>query len=166
MSGETDARGMISVKQAATLLGVTPRWIRQLSADGFLPSPVDGSLPLVGAIQGYIKWLKDDERRAARMSAQTRVQSARAREIELRIARMEQGLIPVEDVERDFLDIMNVHREEQAIVSAETSDPTVRAEVEARINDAIERAERRFRKAMNALGAVKTRTRKVIHNGW
>jgi len=151
----------ISTVEAARLLGITAEWVRRLARDGVIPKPEKNRVPLVAAVQGYIRWLKDDERRAAKMSAQTRVAEARAREIELRVARMERGLIPAEDVERDFAAIMTVWRTELAVVAGETSNLAVRAEVENRTNDAIERAERRFEKAMNALGgAPKTKRRR------
>ena len=150
MNGKT---GMITVGQAAALLGVTPRWIRQLSADGFLPALVDGSLPLVGAVQGYVRWLKDDTRRAARMTSESRVHLARANEIERRNARTEQSLIEVSVAESTFAAILAIHREEMAVVAAETDDLAIRAEIEARINDALDRAESRFAKAMKAATA-------------
>jgi hypothetical protein len=158
----------ITTAEAAKLLGVTAEWVRRLARDGVIPKPEKNRVQLVAAVQGYIRWLKDDERRAARMSAQTRVQAARAKEIELRNVRTEAGLIEPAVVRQTFADIVNTIREEFAVVAAETSDLAVRSAVDGRINDAIERAERRFRKAMKALGAVamNTRTRKVIHNGW
>jgi hypothetical protein len=41
---------------------------------------------LVGAVQGYLRYLKGDERRSAKSAADSRVRDARALEIELRIA--------------------------------------------------------------------------------
>jgi hypothetical protein len=93
----TQQAGMITVDQAARLIMVTDVWVRQLIKMGFIPKPVKGLVPLVAVVQGYIKFLKDEERRSSKSAADSRVRDARAKEIELRIAREQRELIPTEE---------------------------------------------------------------------
>ena len=60
---------------------------------------------LVGAVQGYLKYLKEDERRSTRSAADSRVRDARALEIELRIAERTRDLIPLEDALTDMAEL-------------------------------------------------------------
>ena len=62
-------------------------------------------MQLVGAVQGYLRYLKDDERRSAKSAADSRVRDARALEIELRIAERSRELIPVEDALNDMAEL-------------------------------------------------------------
>lgn len=48
-------------------------------------------------MQGYITCLKDDSRQASKSASDSRVRDARAREIELRIAREERKLVSLEE---------------------------------------------------------------------
>jgi hypothetical protein len=75
---------MITVAQAATLLDLSETWVRKLMDEGAIPNPTDGKIPLVETVQGYIRWLRDDERRVSKSAAASRVQDARAHEIEVR----------------------------------------------------------------------------------
>ena len=58
--------GLIPIGQAARLLMISEERIRQLVKQGFIPRPEKrGFVQLVGAVQGYLRYLKDDERRSA-----------------------------------------------------------------------------------------------------
>jgi hypothetical protein len=94
---EQQASGTIPMAQAALLLMISDERVRQLQRGGYIPRAEKGRVPLVGAVQGYIRFLKDEERRSQRTAAESRVRDARAREIELRTARDEQELIPAEE---------------------------------------------------------------------
>ena len=82
----TEQSGLIPIGQAARLLMISEERIRQLVKQGYVPkSERRGYVQLVGAVQGYLKYLKEDERRSTRSAADSRVRDARALEIELRI---------------------------------------------------------------------------------
>ena len=93
----TEQSGLIPIGQAARLLMISEERIRQLVKQGYVPkSEKRGYVQLVGSVQGYLKDLKEDERRSTKSAADSRVRDARALEIELRIAERTRDLIPVE----------------------------------------------------------------------
>lgn len=84
---------LIDTATAAALLKVTPRWIQQLAADGWIKAAGRGKWPLVGTVQGYIAFLKDENARKTKSASQSAVQEARAEEIRRRIAREDRQTI-------------------------------------------------------------------------
>lgn len=138
---------MLTTVQAGALLMVTDRWVRDLSRKGYIPAPVDGKVPLVGAVQGYIRWLKDEERRTSKTAAASQVQQARAREIELRIAREAGELLQREDVEAFCADALALFRSALGgIPTAATRDIALRLKIETLLNDALAGLEMAFSK--------------------
>ena len=85
--------GMMTAEQAAALLEVTPQWIGRLHKQGYIPREGKGQYPLVGVVRGYVRYLKDEERRSSKSAADSRVRDARAKEIELRTAQRAATLI-------------------------------------------------------------------------
>ena len=88
---------LVSVEQLALVLMVTGVWVRKLCKQGYIPAPTKGKVPLIAGVQGYIKFLKDEDRRSSKSAADNRVRDARAREIELRTAREERELVPTDE---------------------------------------------------------------------
>ena len=82
----------------ATHLDLTKQRIGQLADEGVLPRLTDGSYDLDDSRLVYIRWLRSEDRRATQSAANNRVRDARAREIELRIAKEERELVPVADM--------------------------------------------------------------------
>lgn len=153
MSQDSSA-GMMTTAQAASLLMVTDQWIRDLAKKGHIPRPERGMLPLVATVQGYIRYLKDEERRSSKSAAASAVQQARAREIELRIARESGKLLEMDDTEAAFADILGALRSELAgVPAASTRDLALREIIDGHLNDAIARARNRFRQFIEALRA-------------
>ncbi len=94
----SEPSGLLPIGQAARLLLISDERIRQLQKQGYIPrAPKRGLVPLVGAVQGYLRYLKDEERQSSKSAAASRVTDARTREIELRIAERQRDLIPQED---------------------------------------------------------------------
>ena len=94
----SELSGLIAIGQAARLLMISDERVRQLQKQGYIPrAPKRGVVPLVGAVQGYLRYLKDEERQTSKSAAASRVTDARTREIELRIAERQRDLIPQED---------------------------------------------------------------------
>lgn len=146
--------GMITVAQASKLLMVTPQWLRQLAAKGYIPKAIKGQYPLVAAVQGYIRWLKDEERRTSKVQAESGLKAARQREVELRIAEKEGRLVDMEDVEAFFaFNAATFRAELEGVPASVTRDLKLREAIEQAINGAISRFERRFREAGEALRA-------------
>jgi hypothetical protein len=82
------------VETAAALIKVTPRRLQQLTAQGWIKKESRGQYTVVAVVHGYLAFRDDEERNAAKTAADSRVRDARAREMELRIAREEKELIP------------------------------------------------------------------------
>lgn len=94
----SEPSGLIPIGQAARLLMISDERIRQLQKQGYIPrAPKRGVVPLVGAVQGYLRYLREDERQSSKSAAANRVTDARTREIELRIAERQRDLIPQDD---------------------------------------------------------------------
>lgn len=91
---ETD---LITASAAASLLGVTTQWLRMLAADGHIPKAVRGKYPIGAVVQGYVKSLKEDDKRSNKNSSENRVRDARAAEIERRMARDDRKLIALDE---------------------------------------------------------------------
>lgn len=67
----------------AQLLGLTTRRLQQLAAEGYIPRSERGMYPLVGAVQGYIRYLKEHGREANRSSEHQRLARAQAVKVEM-----------------------------------------------------------------------------------
>lgn len=97
MTTQDPQAGTITTTQAARLLMLSDERVRQLTKSGYVPSLAQGRYNLVAVVQGYIKYLKDDERRSSRSVADNRVRDARAAEIERRMAREDRDLIMLDE---------------------------------------------------------------------
>lgn len=89
--------GTITTAQAARLLMVTEAWVRKLTRDGTIAKAARDRYNLVAVVQGYIRFLKDEERRSSKSAADNRVRDARAAEIERRMAREDRDLIMLDE---------------------------------------------------------------------
>ena len=150
----TQRAGQITVKQAALLLLCTEQWIYDLGKRGAIPRPVDGMLPLVETIQGCVRWIKDEQRRSSKSASASRVQEARAREIEIRNHQLENRLVEIADVEAVNSEILGTFRNELAgVPAAATRDLALRRKIEASLNAALDRCRRSLEAACEAYRA-------------
>ena len=144
--------GLIPVGQAARLLMITTQWIRQLAKDGYCPAPMRGMVNTVAVIQGYIKSLKDEERRSSKSASASRVQDARATEIELRVARERNKLVDVDEYDAVFDEAFGVVKASFAGLPARVSrDIDFRQKLEAEIDDIFREAFDYFHAASAAI---------------
>jgi hypothetical protein len=128
------------MEQASRLLMITPARIGQLQKNGYIPRGSRGHVPLVGAVQGYINFLKDEERRTSKSAAASRVTDARAKEIELRNQVRLRELIPVEDATAALdLVVGRVREEMNGLAARVTRDIPLRRKIEAEVNEAQKR---------------------------
>lgn len=157
------AETLISTAQAAALLELTPERVRQLVKSGHIEKRAKDQVPLVSAVRGYIHFLKDEERRSSKSASASRVQDARAREIELKTAEREGSLMDVEEVRAVVAEWGGVIRTGLNSIPARLSrDMTFRRKIETEIDDVIRQATERFESAMGnrsaAAGAVEADT--------
>lgn len=127
---------LITVEVAARLLMLSGERIRQLSKAGYIPMPVRGKTTIVGAVQGYIRFLKDDARKNTKSEAASRAVDARAEEIQLKIAERKRELIPREDaiLAMDLV-VGEVNKVLTSLPARITRDVALRREIEAKLNE-------------------------------
>lgn len=144
--------GIVSTAQAAKLLLVSEQWIRQLAKDGWFDAEGRGRYRLVEVVQGYIKFLRDENRRASKSEAAKRATDARAREIELRIEEKERSLIPFEDADMVIANLSGIVLGEMSSLPPRlTRDRKERRRFEKEVSDALNRIKQKAADASEAL---------------
>ena len=145
--------GLIAIGQAARLLMISDERVRQLQKQGYIPrAPKRGVVPLVGAVQGYLRYLKDEERQSSKSAAASRVTDARTREIELRIAERQRDLIPQEDARAVIGEMAAMLKAEFVGLPARvTRDLDLRRTLEQEVDDSFARLAASAERARSAL---------------
>jgi hypothetical protein len=137
--------GYISVTQAMQLLMVSDTWIRKLVKSGYIPAIENGTVQLVAAVQGYIRYLKDEERRTSKTATLSQVQQERALEIRQRREQAAGNLVELDATEEFVADTLGALRAEIfGVPAAVTRDAELRLLIEQRLNDALTRARNKF----------------------
>ena len=127
----------ISLEVAGRLLMISAERVRQLVKSGFIDRHRPGYTTIPSAVQGYIKFLKEAASEKTQNASASRVQDARAREVELRIAREQRDLIPQDEALLAMSLLCGKVSEEFAGLPARiTRDVAVRKTVEAEIHGA------------------------------
>lgn len=143
-----------SANQCGAHLDLSRVRVVQLVDEGALPRNGDGSFELDACRVAYIRYLRSEDRRGAKSATASRVQEARAKEIELRTARDEGRLWDAETAEAAFTEILGTFRSELGGVAAgSTRDLAVRAEIEMNLYAAIDRCDASFANATASLRA-------------
>jgi len=129
------------------LAGFTPHRLRQLEREGWFAKKSRNLYDAIEVLTGIIRFQRDDARRSSKSATANTLQSARTREIELRIAREENILVEADDVVALHADIIGGFVSELRGVPAGSSrDPIVRAAIEEVLNGAIARCRDRLEK--------------------
>lgn len=129
----------ITKNQACRLLGVTRQWLNKLIADGVIPSGPRGQVPLVGAVQGYIRHLDAMADRRGGADA-TRIASARASELELRNNAKSAALVPRWEIEHAIGEVFTLAEAELATLPKRIkTTPEIRTVIRREAQDAAAR---------------------------
>lgn len=132
--------GIISTEQASRLLMISGERIRQLVKMDYIPRIAKGKVPLVGAVQGYIRFLKDEERRSSKSATATRMQDAKASLIDINIKERLRQLVPIEDAQAAFDIVLGkVRAEFDGLPARMTRDMELRRKLEAEVNESLKR---------------------------
>lgn len=135
----------LATDEAGAALKLSGERIRQLTKAGYIRKAARGRYRLGDVIAGYVKFRDDAERRAAPSSERSRLDAARARQVELRVAEAENELVPIEAVDEAHAEIIGAFRAELSGVAAQaTRDLVVRQQVEAALESAIVRCRERL----------------------
>lgn len=94
---KTRRPGFIGLDECAQLLCLTKERVMQLVKDEVIPKAGRGEYPIVGAVQGYIKFLRADRRMTSQSQASSRLQQAKERQLQLKMAQEARELIPTEE---------------------------------------------------------------------
>ena len=129
---------MITAEQAGRLLMITRQRIEALAKDGHIPRAAKGKYPLVGVVQGYVNFLKDEARRTSKSAAASRVTDARAQEIELRIRKQMHELIDINEHDAIVDEAFGALKARLIGIPVRvTRDMTLRRRIEDEINGAL-----------------------------
>jgi len=153
-------QGFITLDTAAKLVMLTPRRVQQLAADGYI-SRKDGKYTIVGVVQGYIRYLQEEDRRTAKSAAESRVRDRRADEIELRILEKQGTLL--EESRAEALGLVDVvigglKADLYAIPARTTTDIGLRRKIEEEIDNALGEAAKRAKDCAAGVGAYSEAT--------
>jgi hypothetical protein len=98
--------GVVSTAVACQLLMLTAPRLDQLEKLGWIKRLAPNRWRVVDLVQGYIKFLKDEERRGSKTATLGRVQEARARGLERKNLVAEGRLMETTDVDDLLTDIL------------------------------------------------------------
>jgi hypothetical protein len=136
---------------AARLIGKSFPWLKRLVDEGFVKQTGQTYSPAEVAC-GYIKFLLDDQRRSAKTTTQTTLQLAKAKEIELRIAREDHNIIELDEALGAIDEVIGALKSDLIGLGASVSrDASVRARVDDRITEILQRATTRLQLAGRAI---------------
>jgi hypothetical protein len=132
----------------ALALGISRKRVEQLAGDGAIPRLGKGRFPLLASIAGYVAWLKDEQRRVAKSAGNSRINDARAAEIEVRTAERlktlqglgrDEGLAVVDAV------LGPMRSDLQSVPARVTKDLALRRRLEGVLNGVLDSAADRAR---------------------
>src|SRR5690606_7207395 len=144
--------GTITAGQAARLLMLTPRRLRQLAEAGHIPAAVKGRYPLASVVRGYLQFLRERVERISANNPGADLASAKEKEIRLRTRQREAQLVDTVDVEAFHKFSSSLYRRElDGLGKAVSSDPIVAGQIDAALTAALDRFDRRFAEALPKL---------------
>ena len=153
---ESPQGGEIDGPTAARLLMCTEQWFLKLVKDGWIKRASRGRYRIVEVVQGHIKYLQDENRRASKTVSASRVQDARAAQIEMQTARELGKLVDVEEVLTWQGEILGtLARELTGVPAAATRDLALRADIEKHLHGAVNRCRSSFEEAWALLQSGK-----------
>jgi hypothetical protein len=135
---------LLNTADAAKLIGKSTIWLAKLVSDGFVkPGDKRGRETVykpADVAQGYIAFLTDEQRRASKTATLSAVQAARAREIEMRIAREEHKLIDLDEALSVLDEIVGGLRADfSGLAASVTRDSAQRSIIEEKVDEIFQR---------------------------
>jgi len=142
-------RAVISTARAAKLLGdLTSVRVRQLIAEGYIEKAGRDRIVIETAVLGYLRFRNDDDRRSSKTASASRVQDARAREIDLKVAEREGRVVDLTEHMDLFAECFGALKAGLAGIPARlTRDMSLRRKIEQEIDDVLRQCADRFEQA-------------------
>lgn len=133
---------------------VSKQRVSQLEADGTFVRNAAGRFDRRANVIRYIRRVRDESRENSRSAEAKRFVEAKARAVELRNARLENDLIPIEDVAITVEEIFTaLSNEMRGFPASATRDLAVRAEIQTALDNAFDRCRARIEKLGGDLAA-------------
>jgi uncharacterized membrane protein YccC len=147
----------ISLADAARLVGKSQTWIRKLVNGGYMKQLEHGRYRPCEVAQGVLRFMTDEQRRASKSGTLAQVQTARAREIELRIARADHEIVDLDEAIGTLDEVVGALKADLDGLGASVSrDAALRGQIEARVDEILRRASDRLQQKARALRASGT----------
>jgi hypothetical protein len=135
-------RDITTLETLALCFGVTSARVNQLVSEGWFKR-VDGQRGRYNwreAVSGFVRYMRDEDRRSSKSASQMRVKDAQARDIEVRTQQRLGRLIPLEVYEEMIDNVAGMVRSEFAgLAAASTRDLTMRRIIEREVNARLRR---------------------------
>ncbi|WP_157057413.1 hypothetical protein [Loktanella sp. 3ANDIMAR09] len=142
----------MTLKEAATMVGKSTRWVQLRVTEGYLQKTDRGRYVISDFVQGVVAYYEGLAEKSNQKAAATRSSDARTREIELRIAERERRLIPIEDASAVVADLAGLVLAELTGLPARiTRDLDQRKEIEKATDDLVRRIKERASQRADAL---------------
>lgn len=144
----------ISLADAARLVGKSKQWINKLVRDGYVRRLDRGRYKPSDVAQGCLSFLTDEQRRASKSGTLAQVQAARAREIELRMARADHEIVELDEVIGVLDEVVGgLKADLDGLAASVTRDAVLRAVIEAKVDEILKRAAEGLEQKARALRA-------------
>ncbi|MGY4355536.1 hypothetical protein ACVWZR_004582 [Bradyrhizobium sp. i1.3.1] len=142
----------LGLADAALMIEKSETHVLRLVKDGLLQKAGRGQYRPEDIARAALLFREGEDRRSSQTEEAKRVAVARAKEIELRTAREEARLVPLEDVQALVADVLGTYRSElEGVAAGSTRDLSIRAAIQQQIDDAMDRCHARFERAERAL---------------
>ena len=134
----------VPVHTIAKLCNLTPARCSQLANEKIMSKAGHGQYHFIASITGYIKYLQDivkkvdvKNRNTDPRSARSRIDDAKARLAEIKLAEQQQNLVPLDAAVRILGDSILAARGRLLALETEFDDPAIRAKVRQRIREVL-----------------------------
>ena len=102
---EETGDGIVNAETLGRLLMITDRHIQRLAKEGVFETKGRGKYPMVSCVHAYIRYLKEENKTQTKVAGDNRLRDARAKEIEIRVAKQDRSLIDLSEAQ-DVVDKM------------------------------------------------------------
>jgi hypothetical protein len=145
----------ITLTDVGKLLGKSTRWVSELLRHGHI-KPVErgGLYRPAEVVKGYVGTILEAKKQTNKSASLAQVQTARASEIELRVARQERKIIKTDEAIAFVDEVLGVLKADfDGAAASITRDPGLRNQIEVKINDILAHAAARYEQKASALRA-------------
>lgn len=142
----------LTTKQAAQLLLLGEERIRQLSKEGWVEKTGRSRYPLVPLVQGYIRYLRDAERRTTKSASASRGQDLRNERAAFELSLLKREHLPREDL-TSAIDVIcgALNSEIHGLAARITRDPELMARIEEEHVNALNRIAKKIERVVGAI---------------